>query len=197
MGPAINHVHVFCHRNTAVIYAKPKASRVTKIFWNQVTFILREENLTHHIQNQTVIIKITKKEITSGHDVNLRLYLMIVFTSRNHHLSIFSRIISHLNNRNDGCVLWKHWILYLTVIAFIYLCSASSTWNFEMNEMKFVGRSSIYMNKIRTWKIEDGLSDREIRVIHLKTDFPRKEKLFKRADQQFVFLNFSHRLRFP
>lgn len=42
---------------------------------------------------------------------------------------------------------------------FIYLCSASCTWNFESAEREFVGRwCSIYTGmKIRTWKIDDWL----------------------------------------
>lgn len=119
----------FCHRNTAVIYAKPKASRVTKIFWNQVTFILCEEDLTHHIQNQTVIIKITKAEITSGHDVNLRLYFMIVFTSRNHHLSIFSN--------NFTSQQPKRWLRIMKTLNFISHCYCIYLFMFCVGHMKF------------------------------------------------------------
>ena len=45
---------------------------------------------------------------------SLELFLQPGITiSTNSFVSTRREIISHLNNRHDGCVLWKHWILYL------------------------------------------------------------------------------------
>lgn len=99
------------------------------------------------------------------------LYLLIVFTTENHHLNIFLRNYFTSQQLEWWLYVMKTSILYLSEIVsknseqnivFIYLCSTSGMWNFEMSERKFVGESSILVSiqtKIRSWKVYKGLSD--------------------------------------
>jgi hypothetical protein len=163
-----------------VIYVEPRSSEVRKSLMKLSDIHLRvgsKKSQSHTSytstcqrnskQNQTVIIKITKNNNIDAylHRVNLRSCFRYishyVFTTGHHQLGSFSleSFISHLNNRNDGCILWKHWILYLTenvsrkgrkewrlgkLLLFIYVLRRAHEILNRVRE-KFVGRwSSIY-----------------------------------------------------
>lgn len=174
----------FCHKdweNVVVIYVKPRSSQVRKspMKLSDIYLLLRKKSHTSYTtcqwnskQNQTVIIKITKRKNNINaylHRVNLRSCFRYishyVFTTGNHHLGFFLGIVIFSSQQP------KWWLYIMKTLNFIShgKCKqkgkSKENWTlgklrlfiyvlhraheiFESGERKFVGRwRSIYTNE--------------------------------------------------